>query len=165
MGKLKKWNKILLRLYIKDSGIYPIIRNFGWEPKLSAQPQQEAPSPCDENVDVPHCALCFRGFPIKPPDGSQISSLSGECLWSWNSFCFALRESSTAKFAQKLKAGGSSLEDPPDLWAWPHVPTQSSPRAETHPAQQTCFVFNLLKQNLLPVLVPGPTSPALWALL
>lgn len=59
MGKLEKWNKItkLLRLYIKDSGVYPNIRNFGWEPKLSVWPQQE------RRLRVPHHAVCFKHDP------------------------------------------------------------------------------------------------------
>lgn len=59
MGKLEKWNKIkkLLRLYIKDSGVYPNIRNFGWEPKLSVWPQQE------RRLRVPHRAVCFKYDP------------------------------------------------------------------------------------------------------
>lgn len=157
MRKLEKWNKIkkLLRLYIKDSGVYPNIRNFGWEPKLSVWPQQE------HLLRVPHHAVYFK---YDPNQKQRRAVLSGNGSGIETHFHFTLQEPSAATFAHQQKPRGEGPKLPPPR-ARPHVSTQVSPGAETHPDQQTVFFSPIILHGIyyqwLLLFSPVPTYPPL----
>lgn len=76
-------------------------------------------------------------------------------------FSFCITGIEHCQVCSSAETGRRRFRSPPrpDLWAWPHVPTQVSPGAETHPAQQTFFSPSFYMEFITNGYSSSPQSP------